>query len=51
MRANSKKSWTGDIRRQVFELIGILTTLITIAAGYELWTHLSIERVRENINN
>jgi diguanylate cyclase (GGDEF)-like protein len=49
--ANSNKSWAGGIRRQVFELFGILIALVMVAGGYELWSHWSIERVREETNN
>jgi len=51
MTIESGKSWARDIRRQVFELIGILIALVTVAAGYELWSHQSIESVRVDINN
>ena len=49
--ANSNKSWAGSIRRQVFELFGILIALVMVAGGFELWSQWSIERVREETNN
>ena len=51
MNNDDKNSWARDIRRQVLELILILATLVVIAGGYDFWSHVSIERVREELNN
>ena len=44
-------NWAGDIRRQVYELISILVLLVAAAAGYDYWTHYSIERIRHELND
>ena len=51
MTIDKSKSWVRDIRRRVFELIGILIALVVFAAGYELWSHESIGRARDDISN
>ena len=51
MSTNDNRSWARDIRRRVVELIVIFTLLVVIAASYDFWSHVSIERVYGEINN
>ena len=51
MASNMNNSWARDIRRQVYELVSILVLLVVAAAGYDYWTHYSIERIRHQIND
>ena len=51
MKAVGDRSWAGDIRRQIYELVALLALLVVIAAGYDVWSHVSIERVRVEIND
>jgi len=44
-------SWAHEIRRQVYWLVTILITLVAVTAGYNFWSHISIENERERINN
>lgn len=51
MNVEHKNSWARDIHRQVYELVLILTLLFIVATGYDIWSHVSIEKVRNNIND
>ena len=51
MTGEDKTSWARDIHRQVYELVLILAMLVVVAAGYHLWSHVSVEQVRNNIND
>ena len=51
MKSGDNQSWARDIRRQVLELIVILAALVVAAGGYDFWSHVSNERVRDEIND
>lgn len=51
MAPNTNISWARDIRRQVYELVSILVLLGVAVAGYDYWTHYSVERIRHQIND
>ena len=37
--------WSATIRRQVLQLIALLVSLVLIGAGYDIWSHESIEHI------
>ncbi|MDX1734995.1 MAG: EAL domain-containing protein [Halioglobus sp.] len=51
MKLEHRNSWARDIHRQVYELVLILTTLFVVAGGYNIWSHMSVDDVRNDIND
>ncbi len=51
METGANNAWARDIRRQVYELVSILVVLVVVAAGYEYWTHLSVEITSRRVND
>ena len=51
MSSRDKSFWSSDIGRHLYQLIALFIVLILVAAGYELWSHKSLEHIEKKANN
>ena len=51
MNSRNKSFWSSDIGRHVYQLITLFIVLILVGAGYELWSHESLEHIERKANN
>ena len=50
MIASDSFPWSRNIRQQVMQMIVLLVTLVAVGAGYDIWSHESIEMIEREMN-